>query len=352
MRKIFTFLFIAITIAFLGCTDEENKVDGRLLGLDIKFKHTSPRTGEVLTNVYEDAYRDGDLVQISIESSYEIERIEVVNGTTKTALTTIDVNGTTASFSYPAADLEIPFGQRAALKFHFYFNDAGKDGFDYPSMKSITFNANSDIPSIVNFKKSDGSVVELKTTDYNIVGFAEDEVHGVYATTIPDEISYLEVENSSLLNFGASRNFSISFWIQSDHDESDPAIMGTQDWNSSNNKGWVIAWLNGRIRAVACDGDGNKTDLRTAEEQSILGADWHFVTVVFNRTANAEIWIDGQLAVSTVMVNGNIDTGLPVKINQDGTGTYSPRLGAKYSDIVFYDYALTEAQIQAIFNAK
>ncbi|GAP42449.1 Concanavalin A-like lectin [Lentimicrobium saccharophilum] len=352
MRKIFTFLFIAITIAFLGCTDEENKVDGRLLGLDIKFKHTSPRTGEVLTNVYEDAYRDGDMVQISIESSYEIERIEVVNGTTKTALTTIDVNGTTASFSYPAADLEIPFGQRAALKFHFYFNDAGKDGFDYPSMKSITFNANSDIPSIVNFKKSDGSVVELKTTDYNIVGFAEDEVHGVYATTIPDEISYLEVENSSLLNFGASRNFSISFWIQSDHDESDPAIMGTQDWNSSNNKGWVIAWLNGRIRAVACDGDGNKTDLRTAEEQSILGADWHFVTVVFNRTANAEIWIDGQLAVSTVMVNGNIDTGLPVKINQDGTGTYSPRLGAKYSDIFFYDYALTEAQIQAIFNAK
>lgn len=352
MKKILTFLLIAFAASFWGCTDEENKVDGRLLGLDIKFKHTSPRTGEVLTNVYEDAYRDGDQVQIDIESSYEIKKIEVVNGTTKTQLTTIEVNGTTATFSYAASDLEIPFGQRASLKFHFYFNDEGKDDFSYPSMKSITFNVNSDIPSIVNFKKSDGTVSELKTTDNNIVGFAEDEQHGVYATTIPDEISYLEVENSSLLNFGVSRNFSISFWIQSEHDESDPAIMGTQDWNSSGNKGWVIAWLNGRIRAVACDGEGNKTDLRTAPEQSILGADWHFVTVVFNRTANAEIWIDGQMAVSTAMVNGNIDTGIPVKINQDGTGTYSPRLGAKYSDIVFYDYALSESQINEVYNSK
>jgi len=351
MKKNILFILLGITGIFFGCNpDEDNKADGRLIGLEVTFKHTDPRTGEVLTNEFEEYYRDNDEIKIAVESNYTIKKIEVVDATSQKALSTMEVNGGQSSFTFPVKDLNIPFGQRVSLKFHFYFDDEGKDGFSFPSMKSYTFDVISDIPSIVSFKKSDGSITELKTTDFNIVGFAKDPKHGVYATTKPSEVSYLEVENSPLLNFGVTKNFSISFWVQSNHDTDDPAMMGTQDWNSSGNKGWVIAWLNGRIRAVACDGEGHKTDLRTAPEQSILGTDWHFVTVVFNRSGNAEIWIDANLAVSALMVNGNIDTGLSVKINQDGTGTYSPRLEAKYSSIIFHDYALTAAQISTLFT--
>ncbi|MDO9254039.1 MAG: LamG-like jellyroll fold domain-containing protein [Bacteroidales bacterium] len=353
MKKNILFILMGIAGIFSGCNpDEDNKADGRMIGLEVTFKHTDPRTGEVLTNEFEEYYRDNDVINIDVESNYTIKKIEVVDATSQKALSTMEVNGGQSSFTFPVNDLKIPFGQRASLKFHLYFDDEGKDGFSFPSMKSYTFDVISDIPSIVSFKKADGSTTELKTTDYNIVGFAEDPKHGVYATTKPSEVSYLEVENSPLLNFGATKNFSISFWVQSNHDTDDPAMMGTQDWNSSNNKGWVIAWLNGRIRAVACDGEGHKTDLRTAPEQSILGTDWHFVTVVFNRSGNAEIWIDANLAVSALMVNGNIDTGLSVKINQDGTGTYSPRLEAKYSNIIFHDYALTSSQITQLFTSS
>ena len=353
MKKNILFILLGVIGIFTGCNpDEDNKADGRLIGLEVTFKHTDPRTGEVQTNEFEEYYRDNDEVKVNIESNKTIKKVEVVDATSQKALTTIEVNGNTSNFSYPVKDLNIPFGQRASLKFHLYFDDEGKDGFSYPSMKSYTFNVISDIPSIVNFKKADGSLVELKTTDFNIVGFAKDSQHGVYATTKPNEVSYLEVENSSLLNFGATRNFSISFWVQSNHDTDDPAMMGTQDWNSSNNKGWIVAWLNGRIRVVACDGEGHKTDFRTTETQSILGTSWHFVSIVFNRTGNAEIWLDAQLAVTKIMVNGNIDTGLPVRINQDGTATYSPRLQAKYSNIIFHDYALTAAQISQLYNSS
>lgn len=342
---------LGFTGLFYGCNpDEDNKADGRLIGLEVTFKHTEPRTGNVVANKYEDYFRKDDVAKIDIESNYAIKKIEVVNATSKTAIAAMDVNGLQKSFSFPVKDLNIPFGQRASLKFHLYFDDEGKEGFTYPSMKSYTFNVISDIPSIANFKKADGSKVELKTTDHNIIGFAEDAKHGVYASTKKGEISYLEVENSSLLKFGANRNFSVSFWMQSDHDEDDPGVMGTMDWNSSNNKGWVIAWMSGQLRVVVGDGSGKKTDFRAPDGHTIMGSNWHFLSVVFNRNGNAELWEDAVLIASAPMTPFDIDNGTSVKINQDGTGSYSPRLGAKYSNVVFHDYALTSAQITDLFN--
>jgi hypothetical protein len=51
------------------------------------------------------------------------------------------------------------------------------------------------------------------------------------------------------------------------------------------------------------------------------------------------------------MKAGNIDEGITVKISRDGTGMYSQELQAKYSDVVFYDCALTNVQIVAMYNA-
>jgi hypothetical protein len=47
----------------------------------------------------------------------------------------------------------------------------------------------------------------------------------------------------------------------------------------------------------------------------------------------------------------NIDAGVSVKINQDGTGNYGDKLGADYSAVTFYNYALTASQVTDIFNA-
>ena len=352
MKNIFLVLVSVLALSFFSCKNDEGpKPDGRLIGLDVSFKHTSPRSGELMTNAFEDYYRSNEEVKIDIQSSLSIDRIEIVNGQTKTALSTLDVNGSTASFSAQVASLDVPFGQRVPLMFHIYFADAGVDGFDYPSMKSYTFDVIDDIPSIVKFKKSDGTITELKTTDVNIAGFEEDENRGVVAAFKDDEFSYLEVENNSMLNFGTS-SFSVSFWINSDDEESDPALMGTMDWNSSGNKGWVIAWLSGRIRVVAGDGDGTKTDFRMAEGETIRGTGWRLLTATFDRSGDAKLYIDGAANCSAVMVPVDINNGVPVKINQDGTGTYGNRLGGKYSDVTFYNYALSASEVAALFNGS
>lgn len=353
MKNTILVLIIGLAFIFTACDfDDLQPVDGRLTGLEMTFEHVDPRTGEVKTDEFSDYFRKTDDVEIEITSNMSIQKIDIVNSTTKTVLSTLNVNGKEASFSYLVDDLNIPFGQSTKLLFHVYFDDAGVDGISYQSMKSYAFTVISDIPSIVSFKKSDGSIIEMKTTDVNIEGFSEDAKRGIVASFKGGQSSYLEVENSSLLNFGETQNFSFSFWLQSSHATSDPALMGTMDWDSSNNPGWVLAWLNGRLRLVAGNGQGSKTDFRMDDTTTpLVGDDWHFITCVLNRTANAEIYIDGVLQASALMNAANINTGIPVKINQDGTGSYGDKLGAKYSSVVFYDYALTSAQILDIYNS-
>src|SRR5690606_35907551 len=97
---------------------------------------------------------------------------------------------------------------------------------------------------------SDGSITEIRATDVNIDKYFEDPVKGVTASFKPGVNSYLNLQDSPLLHFGATKNFSVSFWVKSNHDTSDPAMMGTMDWSSSSNKGWLIAWRNGQLRVV------------------------------------------------------------------------------------------------------
>ncbi len=51
------------------------------------------------------------------------------------------------------------------------------------------------------------------------------------------------------------------------------------------------------------------------------------------------------------MTSTNINNDNPIYINQDGTGSSGDKLAAAYRNIVIYDYALTPAQIQAVFQA-
>ncbi len=352
MKQQLILLLSLLSCTFFACQKEKTyKPDGRLVGLETTLTHTSPRTGQVQTNVYKDYYRKGETVKIDLNSNHDIAKIDVVNLSTAQPITTIQVGGKTASYSVPVNNLNIPLGQRASLAFNVYFNDNGKDGFDYPSIKTYNFDVISDVPSIVNFKKKDGTTTELKTTDYNIGGFSEDVKRGIVASFKPGVISYLDVENSNLLKFGATSNFSVSFWFQSNESTDDPGLMGTLDWNSSNNKGWLIAYLGGGLRVVVGNGEGVKTDFRQTTV-SVKSTDWQFVTVTFNRTGNAEIYVNGVSVAFAAMVPVDIDNGKSVKINQDGTGSYSPRLGSKFANVNFYNYALSAAEVLQAYNAS
>jgi hypothetical protein len=297
-------------------------------------------------------------VELEITSTYEIDKIDVVSQVKRELLTSVPVNGTTANFSYPVSQLNVPFAQSSPLLFHVYFNDKGVGGFNYPSMKSYTFQVRDDVPSPVNFKRANGSVSELKVTNVNVGGLAPAGGNkGIIATFKPNEISTMRVENAEFLKFGNNKSFSFSFWVKSDHNISDPAMIGTMNWNSSNNTGWVLAWRRGNLRLVAGEAGVGKVDFAepSAGEGGTpwLTGQWHFVTCVFDRAGDAAIYVDGNLSASRPMsaLTANLDNDHPIHINQDGTGTYGDRLGAQYRTIVIYDYALTSQQVVAEYNA-
>lgn len=356
MKKIHI-IFLLTFLTFLGgCDMSEYDLpdpDGLLLGVEVTFSHVDPRTGEEHINVFENLYRTDDMVQVSMTSTKKVQKIDVVNSVTSQVVNTIQVNGTEASFEYSVQEMQIPFGESGDLVFHLYFDDIGEDGFDYPSIQSYAFRVISDVPSIVNFMSQDGTVTELRTSDVNIEEFYEDPDRGIVASFKGDENSFLDINNNPLLQFGANQNFSISFWLQSDHDISDPALMGTMNWSSSNNVGWLLAWRNGRIRVVAGDGDGTKTDYRQPDDDpSMVGTDWHFIAVTFNRKGDSELYINGELRASAPMEPVNIDAGVTAKINQDGTGDYGDKLRAKFNQVYFYDYALSADEITQMYTAK
>ncbi len=355
MRKNKILFFVGWMLFFAGCDMSEYDLpdpDGRLLGVDVEFRHVDPRTGETHVNVFENLFRSEDDVEVSISSTKTIDRIEVVNSVSAAVVSTINVNGTSADFTYSVEDMGIPFGESGNLVFHLYYDDVGEDGFEFPSIQSYSFRVISDVPSIVNFKSQDGTVTEIRTTEVNIDGFSEDPDRGIIASFKGGENSYLDIEDTPLLQFGANQNFSISFWIQSDHDTSDPAMMGTMDWASSGNVGWLLAWRNGRVRVVAGNGDGVKTDYsQPGDDPSMVGTDWHFITVTFDRNGDSELYINADMRASAGMEPVDINAGVTAKINQDGTGDYGGKLRAKYNQVFFYDYVLSASEITDIYNA-
>jgi hypothetical protein len=356
MKKNIVLLIMGWVLVFAGCDKSDYdlpKPDGRLLGVTVDLSYVHPNTGETHVNVFEDFFAADVDVQLTLTSSKSIEKVDVVNSATAAVVGTINVNGgKTASFTYPVADMEIPFGQSSKLVFHVYFDDKGEDGFSYQSIRSFGFTVKDKIPSIVNFKKQDGTTTEIRGTEVNIEGYTEDPSKGVVGTFKPDVNSYIDLGDVSLLNFGADKDFSISFWVKSNHDISDPAMMGTMNWSSSNNVGWVIAWRNGRLRVAAGDGAGTKTDYRQDDTDApMTDGLWHFVVVTFDRDDVSALYIDGELRASAPMVPVNIDAGVPTKINQDGTGSYGDKLGADYAQIYFYDYVLTQNDISAMWSA-
>lgn len=361
------YLILALTASlallfFNGCSDDFQKMDTRLIDSEISFMVTDPETGEKMPNVFDKAYRSDQSVQIEIESNLPINKVDVVNINSREVLESISVNGGLARFSTPVASLEIPFGQSINLAFHIFFNDEGVDGFTYPSMRSFTFRVIDDIPSNVNLSFSDGRMQELATSIINAAEVYEHPEFGIVTAFKGGENSFMVVESNPLLNFGANRDFSVSWWMKTDHDVSDPAVMGTQNWSSGSNTGWVVAYNRGRMRFVASSREEetrNETPYTDADTFDVrnegspwLDGEFHLVTITAKRGEGMHIYIDGVEEGFGGMASVNLDNGNPIHINQDGTGNYGDKLEAEYAKVVFYDRALSAEEIAEIYSNR
>ncbi|WP_328915782.1 MULTISPECIES: LamG-like jellyroll fold domain-containing protein [unclassified Streptomyces] len=152
-----------------------------------------------------------------------------------------------------------------------------------------------------------------------------------------------------------SGSFSYETWWYDNAETSDAPMVANQDFASCANPGFTFYHLSGTYQQRSCfavNGAKTYTTTRTASIQN----GWHYLAVVEDSTAHTyDYYVDGVLFSSTSTVSGataaNFNSGKPIRIGQDGTGTYTGTDDALVDDFNFYNQAITADQIAADYAA-
>lgn len=191
------------------------------------------------------------------------------------------------------------------------------------------------------------------------------------------------------LQFGASQNFSVSFWTKyaGSNQSQDVPFISNKDWNSSSDQGWGIFMQTGGNYRINVTGPNQGLDKYSeTDTPHVLSDDnWHNVVVSLQRAPFGQSdfvygYLDGELVSKHPMaVSGTIDTlNLPfsneqstapnnpplptvqttwaVNVGQDGTGVYDNQGGAYIingliDDMGIWTRALTANEAKGIYLA-
>jgi hypothetical protein len=172
-----------------------------------------------------------------------------------------------------------------------------------------------------------------------------DTSNGVYTVN-----NYLNLGTPADLKFGATTNFSVSYWVKTAAGQTngDLPFFDTAI-NSYGNPGFTFApsykqggWsysLNGVVQVY---GGPN----------SINNGNWHHVLHTFDRSGNALTYLDGaQIDSRLCLPAGDLDTPNPVIIGQDPTGQYSEDGSATLDDLAVWRRSLTAYEAYAVYYA-
>ncbi|MEY8758180.1 alkaline phosphatase family protein [Chryseobacterium tongliaoense] len=154
--------------------------------------------------------------------------------------------------------------------------------------------------------------------------------------------TYAKPANQSPFNFGANQDFTIEFWVKPNANySSDPVMISNKNWNSGKNKGFVISGYSGQTFKMNIGDGTNRIDLVGGKVETNK---WKHIAVSFDRDGLVTMYEDG-VPVTFAKMNtiGNIDSGLPLTINQDGTNVYGQNLAASYKDIRIWKSAIPNA---------
>jgi hypothetical protein len=207
-----------------------------------------------------------------------------------------------------------------------------------------------------------------------------------YTTTIDASIQeYATLGYPFDLQFGATNDFSVSFWVNYTNQNDDLPFISNKDWNSSSDQGWGVFCQSGGNFRLNVTGPNLGLDKFSESDtpDDVRGGDWHNIVVSFQRapfgsSAFVYAYLDGVLVSKHPMhVAGTIDTlALPfqneqgpngstladnqtdwaVNIGQDGTGVYHDdgsayNINAKIDDFGIWARALTANEAMGIYQA-
>ena len=167
---------------------------------------------------------------------------------------------------------------------------------------------------------------------------ATDQNSTFYEAFFPAQ-TYAVPSDQSSFSFGATQDFTIEFWVKPSAFTGDPSLISNKDWVSGYNPGFIISTYQGQYWKVNI-GDG--TDRVDISGGSLNPNEWHHIAVSFDRDDIMTAYEDGVFVGFEKMdAIDNIDSGLPLVINQDGTTSYGLDLNASYKDIRIWNTVIS-----------
>lgn len=177
--------------------------------------------------------------------------------------------------------------------------------------------------------------------------------------TEPGSYNFVTLGSNDIVPFGQAKDFTVGFWLKTERVVGDPAIVGSKDWGSGNNSGWVIGTEeDGRIewnyRRTNADGLSRKDLDYTAEGNLLAKPEWTHVSVVWTINGTAETYYNGRLVDSQSIAPGTGDLSpadLNLNIGQDGNGAYTDgEWDGLLDEVAFWDRALTATEVATVFG--
>ncbi len=155
---------------------------------------------------------------------------------------------------------------------------------------------------------------------------------------------FVMIATNAAFQFGTN-DFTVELWMKSSGWSGDPSILSDKDWNSGYNNGFILAGNSDQSTWKINIGDGaNRIDLNGG---TVADGQWHHLALVADRDGDAVIYQDGEEMTRTSLAAiGDINSGLPICLAQDGTKTYGHYYSGNVDEVRIWNTVRTVEQLQ------
>ena len=162
--------------------------------------------------------------------------------------------------------------------------------------------------------------------------------------------TYVNIPDNNSLDFGATTDFTVSLWFKRGDISGYKTIFakGTGGWGTADAKSINITFAGNDH--IEYDVDDQTNTVRCGVDNLILNDNnWHLLSVVFDRSANGDIYLDSESVRScSISAVGDISNANSVRIGSRTDGYNSPGF---IDEPKIYPYARTASQIKADYNS-
>lgn len=173
-------------------------------------------------------------------------------------------------------------------------------------------------------------------------------VEGYYGQGVSLDDGYVSIDDFK----PGKESFTISMWIKTEGSGGDPAILSNKDWNSGQNKGFVLALRDMNDIAFNAGNGAARMDMGATLPVDFHEGWMHLLLIVDRQAGQVRLSYDfGTFTTAEIpaaLRNASFDGIGGLHIGQDGTGQYTHPLPATVDELMIFDGVLSEEEIGAL----